>query len=191
MKSYSVDLTKSVHLIPWKLKILRLIWSALVWPVASRLPFRFGSTIRVFFLRLFGSKVGHSCLIQPGVKILIPSNLSLSDYVAIGKFVEIYNFAPVVIESMTVISQYSFICTGTHDYTHPDFPLTSAPIKIGSECWLAASVMVLPGISIGDGAVIGARSLVSKTMPPWMICGGNPCKVIKPRKISFSQDIKI
>jgi len=191
MKTYSVDLTKSVHPVPRKLKIVRFLWSIFFWPLASKIPFSIGSFTRIILLRVFGAKVGHRCLIQPGVKILIPSNLSLSDYVVIGRSVEIYNFARVDIKSMTVISQYSSLCTGSHDYSHPNFPLVCAPIHIGSECWLAASVMVLPGVSIGDGAVIGARSLVSKSMPPWMVCGGHPCKAIKPREIRSTSNSRI
>ena len=60
-------------------------------------------------------------------------------------------------------------------------PLVWKPIRIGSECWIAAGVFVGPGVTVGDGTVVGARAVVTKDMPPWTVCAGNPCKPLKPR----------
>jgi putative colanic acid biosynthesis acetyltransferase WcaF len=114
---------------------------------------------------------------------LLPWNIELGNHVAIGREVEFLNFAPVRIGSMTVVSQYTYLCTGTHDYTHPHFPLTFAPITIGQECWVAARSFISPGVTIGHGAVVGASSVVTKNLPAWMVCAGNPCRPIKPREI--------
>jgi putative colanic acid biosynthesis acetyltransferase WcaF len=111
----------------------------------------------------------------------MPWNLELMGHVAIGRNVEIYNYAPVTIGSMTLISQYTWLCTGTHDYSHIHMPLTWAPITIGQECWVAADVFVGPGVTIGDGAVVGARSVVVKNLPEWTVAAGNPCVPLKPR----------
>jgi hypothetical protein len=81
-------------------------------------------------------------------------------------------------------AQYSYLCTGSHDYEHPHMPLTWAPIDIGSECWVASGVFVGPGIEIGNGTVVGACSVVTKSMPEWMVCVGNPCRPLKPRVIN-------
>jgi putative colanic acid biosynthesis acetyltransferase WcaF len=118
-----------------------------------------------------------------GVKVWMPWNLTISDFTAIGRNVEIYNFAEISIGSNTVISQYSYLCSATHDYTHPHMTLTWFPITIGNSCWLAADTFVAPGVSIGDGCVIGARSVVTKSMPEWSVCAGNPCRALKPRAI--------
>lgn len=130
-----------------------------------------------------GAKIGKGCLVCKGVDILMPWNLVMKNFVVIGVGVEIYNYDIVAIDSMTVISQRGFLCTGTHDYNHPYMPLCWRPITIGSECWLAAEVFVGPGVNVGNGAVIGARSVVTKNMPEWMVCGGNACVPIKPRII--------
>jgi putative colanic acid biosynthesis acetyltransferase WcaF len=82
-----------------------------------------------------------------------------------------------------VISQRSYVCTSTHSYTHPHFPLVSALIAIHSQAWVAAEVFLSPGVTIGEGAVIGACSVVTKPMPPWMVCAGNPCHPIKARVV--------
>ena len=107
----------------------------------------------------------------------------MGNYVVLGRNVEIYNYAHVKISDMTVVSQRSYLCTGSHDYTHPHMPLIWKPIIIGSECWIASEVFIAPGVEIGNGTVIGARSVVTKSMPEWMVCAGNPCKPIKPRTI--------
>lgn len=175
------NLQKSISRFSIKEKIVRIIWN-ICWFSVAYLP-RPVNILRVGMLRLFGASIGINCLIEPGVKIWIPWNLKIAAYVAIGRYVEIYNYGLVQIDSMTVISQYSYLCTGTHDYTHPHMPLEWEPIIIGSECWIAAGAWVMPGVSIGDGTVIGAKSLVTKSMPAWMVCAGHPCKPIKVRTI--------
>jgi len=96
---------------------------------------------------------------------------------------EIYNFAPVEIGAHVVVSQRGYVCTSTHDYTHPHFPLVSSPIRIESQAWVAAEVFLAPGVTVGEGAVIGACSVVTKSMPPRMVCAGNPCRPLKERVI--------
>lgn len=177
---YRVNLTKSTTNWDTRTKIKRAIWQLAIKPIFMLSP-RPANSFRVFLLRLMGAKIGHCCLIEPKVNVLMPWNLALSAYVAIGREVNIYNYAPISIGSMTVISQFSFLCTGSHDYSHPFMPFIWAPINIGSECWVAADVFVAPGVTIGNGSVIGARSVVTKDIPEWMVCAGNPCKAMKKR----------
>lgn len=80
-----------------------------------------------------------------------------------------------------VISQRSYICTGSHDYTKIDFPIFAKKIVIEDEAWLATDVFVAPGVRIGRGTVVGARSSVFKDLPPGKVCIGNPAKPIKDR----------
>ncbi|MBI3881238.1 MAG: putative colanic acid biosynthesis acetyltransferase [Verrucomicrobia bacterium] len=177
-----VDLTKGTTHWPAGVKFKRAVWQWLVKPIFKLLP-RPCNRLRIAILRAFGAQIGPRCLIEPRVDVLIPWNLFVDEFVAIGREVEIYNYGAVRIGRMTLISQYSFLCSGSHDYTHPHMPLVAKPIVIGSECWLAADVFVGPGVTIGDGAVIGARAVVTKNMPPWMVCAGNPCQPLKPREL--------
>jgi putative colanic acid biosynthesis acetyltransferase WcaF len=181
-KKYKIDLTKSTSNWSRSIKIKRVIWQIFISPLFMMLP-RPANKTRIWLLRLMGAIIGHRCLIEPRVKILMPWNMELGDYVVIGHDAEIYNYALVRINSMTVVSQYTYLCTGTHDYTHPHMPLIWSPITIGSECWVAAGAFIAPGVTIGNGAVIGANSVVSKDMPEWMVCAGNPCKPLKQRVI--------
>jgi putative colanic acid biosynthesis acetyltransferase WcaF len=79
------------------------------------------------------------------------------------------------------VSQYSFLCTATHDYTQHDMPLVTAPIYIGAHAWVTADVFVGPGVTIGEGAVIGVRSTVLHDVPPWSVVAGNPLRVVGQR----------
>ncbi len=179
---FRIDLTRSKTRWPLKLLAARVAWACFVKPFFMLLP-RHCSKLRIAILRLMGARIGKGCHLEPKLKILLPWNLELGDHVAIGREVEFLNFAPVRIGAMTVVSQYSYLCTGTHDYTHPHFPLTFAPVTIGSECWVAARSFISPGVTIGNGSVIGASSVVTKNLPAWTVCAGNPCRPIKPREI--------
>lgn len=175
-----IDLSRSVTQWDRAVKIKRVCWEWLLKPIFMALP-RPCSRQRIALLRLMGAEIGTDCLIEPRVDVLMPWNLRLASFVAIGRQVEIYNYALVTIGTMTVVSQYAYLCTGSHDYTHPHMPLIWKPITIGSECWVAAGVFVAPGVTVGSGTVIGAHSVVTKDMPAWTVCAGNPCRALKPR----------
>jgi len=178
-----VDLSNSKTHWPVAVLIRRGLWTYLLEPAVRWWPKAF-SPLRVAALRMMGAQIGPRCLILPGVKVLMPWNLIMEDHVAIGRYVDVYNFAPVTIRRQTVVSQGVYLCTGSHDYRQPDMPLTYLPITIGSECWLAAGAFVCPGVSIADGVVIGARSVVTKSVTEaWSVHGGNPSVRIKARKM--------
>jgi acetyltransferase-like isoleucine patch superfamily enzyme len=180
--SQRIDLYKVRSTTPLRIKLLRALWHCFQLPFFEHTP-RMLSPLRIFLLRLFGAKIGPACQIDCGVKIWIPWNLKMGARSAIGFNAEVYNFAPVEIGDHVVVSQRSYLCTATHDHAHPHFPLVSAPIAIGSQAWVAAGVFIAPGVTIGEGAVIGACSVVTRSMPPWMVCAGNPCRPLKPRVI--------
>ncbi len=179
-ESFQVDLTRSHPTWDAATKRRRALWEMLVKPLFRLMPRR-ANGARIYLLRMMGAKIGHTCLIEAGVNILMPWNLELGDYAAIGRGTEILNFARVSVGAMTVVSQRSHLCAGSHDYTHPHFPLASRPITIGPECWIATEAFIGPGVTVGRGAVVGARSVAMKSLPEWTVCAGNPCQPIKPR----------
>lgn len=180
MNTVRVNLRASRTSWPRSVLLRRALWQGLLSPVVRWLP-RLLNPLRVALLRAAGAKIGKYCLIQPGLRVLIPWKLEIGDFVTLGRDVELYNHAWIRIKSQTVISQRSFICTSSHDYTRPDMPLIYSDINIGEECWVAAEAFIGPGVTIGDGSIIGARSVVSRSMPERMVCVGNPCRPIKPR----------
>ncbi len=137
---------------------------------------------RRFLLRLFEARIGKHVLIRPSAKITYPWKLTIGDYSWIGDHVELYTLGEIVIGSNTVISQKSYLCTGTHDFTSFSFDIRQKSIQIGDQSWLATDVYVGPGVTIGRGSVIGARSTVLTDLPEGMVCYGNPAKPVKPRE---------
>lgn len=138
---------------------------------------------RRFCFRLFGAKIGKNVLIRPSVKCVYPWKLKIGDYSWVGDDVSLYTLGEIEIGANTVISQKCYICTGSHDITSPSFEIFAKKITIGDGVWLASDVFVAPGVTIGSGSVVGARSTVLKDLPAGMICYGNPAKPIKPRII--------
>ncbi|MXV17440.1 putative colanic acid biosynthesis acetyltransferase [Hufsiella ginkgonis] len=157
----------------------------IAWQVTAFLLVRFSPRPlhgwRSFVLRCFGAKVGRGVHVYPNVKIWAPWNLQLDDECGIADGAILYSQALITVGKRAIISQGSNICTGTHDYTLKGHPLIAKPIVIGDEAWIASESFIHPGIIIGNGCVIGARSVVTKNMPEWMVCAGHPCKALKPR----------
>jgi putative colanic acid biosynthesis acetyltransferase WcaF len=137
---------------------------------------------RRFWLRLFGAQIGKKVLIRPSVKITYPWKVSIGDYSWIGDDVVLYSLGEIEIGSNTVISQKSYLCTGSHDYTKESFDIFSKKITVGNSCWLATDVFVAPGITISDGAIVGARSSVLSDINSKTINVGSPAKEIRERK---------
>ncbi len=165
---------------------LRNRFARLLWNIVTSTFFRLSPTPvhkwRSFLLRMFGAKVGKGVHVYPGVKIWAPWNLELADECGIADRVILYSQGKITIGRRAVISQGAHLCAGTHDYTQPGFPLVTKPIYIGNAAWIAAETFVHPGVTIGEGCVIGARSVVNKDMPSWTICAGHPCKPLKDRE---------
>lgn len=136
---------------------------------------------RRFWLRMFGASIGKKVLVRPSVKITYPWKVSIGDYSWIGDDVVFYSLGEIEIGSNTVISQKSYLCTGSHDYTKETFDIFAKKITVGNGCWLATDVFVAPGITIEDGAVIGARSSVFKNIETNTINIGSPTKNIGNR----------
>jgi putative colanic acid biosynthesis acetyltransferase WcaF len=137
---------------------------------------------RRWLLRLFGAKIGKKALIRPSVRITYPWKLEIGDYAWVGDQVTLYTLGPIRIGAHAVISQKSYLCTGSHDTSAVKFDIYALPIEIGEQSWVAADVFIAPGVKIGAGAVVGARSTVLNDLPGGMICYGSPARPIKPRE---------
>lgn len=137
---------------------------------------------RRWLLRVFGAKIGVGVLVRPSVRITYPWKLELGDYAWIGDDVVLYTLGNIKIGAHAVISQRSYLCTGSHEYARPTFDIFAKPIDVGAEAWLATDVFVAPGVMIGQGTVVGARSSVYGSLPAGMVTVGNPAKVIRARE---------
>ena len=136
---------------------------------------------RRFLLRLFGASIGKHVLIRPTAKVTYPWKVRIGDFSWIGDDVVLYSLGRIEIHSDVVISQKSYICAATHDYTKPTFDMLEMSITIESQVWIATDVFVSPGVRIGSGSVIGARSSVFNDIPAGSVCVGSPARAIRAR----------
>jgi len=158
-----------------------------IWSVVQATLFRYSPPrahgFRARLLRLFGADIPEPShvVIFASARIFFPWKLHLAPRSMIGREVIIYNLAPVTLQRGANLSQRVHLCAGSHDFLQWSMPLTTAPIVVGANAWIAAEAFVGPGVSIGELAVIGARSVVVKDQPARMICAGHPCRPLKPR----------
>lgn len=137
---------------------------------------------RTMLLRLFGATMGPNCHFYPGSKVWAPWNLICEDQVTAADGSEIYNPAPMRFGSHFILSQDGYLCGATHDYDDPAFPLMAYAMDFGSYAWVCARASVAPGVSMGEGAVLGLGSVATQKMEPWTIYAGTPAIKIKARK---------
>jgi len=163
-------------------RLARLAWSLVYAALFRPSPVPFHEW-RSFLLRRFGARIGRGCHVYPGARVWAPWNLSMGECSSMADGVNCYSMAEVSLGERAVVSQGAFLCTGAHDYEDPKFRVYSKPIKIGARAWVCAEAFLCPGVSVGEGAVIGARSVVTRDMPAWNVCAGSPCRPIKKRVV--------
>jgi len=136
-----------------------------------------------FLLRLFGARIADTASVYSSATVFMPWNLEMRDYACIADGVDCYNAAPVTIGVNATVSQRAYLCTASHDISSPHHEQTQRPIVIEDRAWVAAEAFIGPGVTVGRGAVVGARGCVFKNVEPWTVVGGNPAKLIKKRVI--------
>ena len=127
-------------------------------------------------LRLFGADIDGRPFVHPRARIQIPWHVALHDQACIGDRANLYSLDRIVIRRGAVVAQEAYLCTGTHQFDDPALPLLTAPITVGENAFIGARAFVLPGVDIGDGAVVGACSVVTKTVAPGRTVKGNPAR---------------
>ncbi|KYC36874.1 acyl transferase [Scytonema hofmannii PCC 7110] len=162
----------------WK----QLLWYFLGSPLVQNYWFPV-SSFKVWILRLFGATIGQKVRIKPGVRVKFPWRLTVGDYVWIGEDTWLDNIAPITIQSHVCLSQGVYLCTGNHDWNHPDFQLIAAPIYLEESSWIAAKAVIGPGVTVGAGAVLTLGGVTGHSLEPMTIYAGNPAQPLKKRGI--------
>ena len=162
-------------------RLYRLIWN-IAWALLASWTPPFLHAWRRHVLGLFGAKLHPTAFVYPSARIWYPPNLSMAEHSCLGRRVTCYSMAEITIGAYATISQGAHLCAGTHDTDDPNFQLLTKPITIGPNAWIAAEAFVGPGVTIGEGAVLGARGVAFKSLAPWTIYGGNPVRQIRKRK---------
>lgn len=178
--SYRVYETGSAYASPWtKGERARL----LLWDAAWRLlcawtpkPF---NPWRLFVARGFGARLSGRPFIHPRARITAPWRLTMGDRACLGDGAQAYSLGEIVLEERVTIAQEAYLCTGTHDFSKPEIPLATAPIRVGAGAFVGARAFVLPGTTIGAGAVVGACAVVTRDVPSGATVAGNPARILK------------
>jgi putative colanic acid biosynthesis acetyltransferase WcaF len=168
-------------------RLARALW-LLVWGLCFRISPRPFFGWRRTLLRAFGARIGRGAKIHSSCKIWAPWNLQMGEHSCLAFQVDCYDVEKVTIGEHATVSQYSHLCTASHDTSSPSMALTAAPIRIGRNAWVAAAAFIGPGVEVGEGAVVGARAVVVRPVPPWTIVGGNPATQIGTREIAADQE---
>lgn len=156
-----------------------IIWALFVRPFPGKLSRKWA----IFILNSFGANVHPTSVIYSSSKILMPWNLIMHENSCIANNVIVENSDKIVIGAYSIISQYSYLCTASHDFRDIDFPQFSKPIIVGEKCWVCANSFIGPGVKLGDGSIVGASSSVFKNVDEWQIVGGNPARNLGQRII--------
>ena len=119
--------------------------------------------------------------VHGSARIWLPSNLVMMERSIIGGRAEIYNTATVTLMRQALVSQGAHLYAGTHDYSHPDFPLVTKPITIGRDAWICSKAIVGPGVTVGDNSVLGAGAVAFGDLLENGVYAGNPAVRIKDR----------
>ncbi len=139
--------------------------------------------VRCGILRAFGAKIGKGVKIRPTARFTYPWKVEIGDWSWIGDDVVMYSLDRISIGSHCVVSQKTYLCTGSHDIQDRAFGLLTAPIIIEDGAWIASDCFLAPGVNIGANTVIGARSNVLKSISSGQVAWGNPCRPQYPREM--------
>lgn len=165
--------------------ILAALWFVLGQPIlsCSVLP---SSKLRVWLLRLFGAQIGEGVVIKPRTRVKYPWLLQVADHAWLGEDCWIDNLCQVRIGASACVSQGAYLCTGNHDWSMSDFTLRRESICIGNMAWVGAKAVICPGVTLEEGAIATAGSVINKTLPAWTIWSGNPATFVRERVIKNS-----
>jgi len=164
----------------WRNKAGRLLW-AIVYSTIFRTSPRLCFGWRRMVLRRFGASIGKNARIDPTARIWAPWNLSMGDEASIGIRVDCYCVDRIEIGDHATVSQDVMLCTASHDITDPHMRLITARIVVASQAWVCARAFISPGVTIGEGGVVGAQSVVTRDVTEWTVVAGSPARAIKRR----------
>jgi putative colanic acid biosynthesis acetyltransferase WcaF len=173
---------KSPYDSPWsaRQRIAMLLWEY-CWLVLCAWTPKPLNRWRLFWLRLFGAKL-HGCpFVHQRARIQIPWNLTMHDRSCLGDRANAYTLGEIEIGARAIIAQEAYLCTGTHALNDPKLPLQVGVVRIGEDAFVGARAFVLPGITVGRGAIVGACAVVTKDVPERTVVAGNPARTIRER----------
>lgn len=164
-------------------KIYRAIWAIFSFFLFRPFVSPFFNFWRIFVLRIFGAQIGLGSIVFASAYIPSPRNLVIGSKSALGPEVRLH-IGKTIIGNKVTISQRTYLCSATHRIDSINTPFEAGTIIIKDFAWVAAEAFVMSNVTIGEGAIVGARAVVFKNVPEWSVVGGNPAKILKKRIVN-------
>lgn len=142
--------------------------------------------LRKYYLRIFGIKIGRGSSIHRWCHFFHIGKLAIGDNSTINFGCILDNRRGIYIGNNVGIAHYTKIYTLGHDINDPKFRTKGKPVYINDNSFIFSNSLIMPGVTIGEGAIILAGSVVTKNVEPWTVVGGNPAKKVKDRKVSIN-----
>ncbi|MDZ4200159.1 MAG: DapH/DapD/GlmU-related protein [Kiritimatiellia bacterium] len=168
----------------WKTAFAYLVLRSL-----GRFP---SQTVRRIALRAFGAAIGRGAVLYGGFEIRSPRKLKIGANTVIGHRATLDARGGLEIGSRVNLSSEVMLWTAQHDYRDPAFKAVFEPVRIGDYAWLGPRCIVLPGVTIGEGAVVAAGAVVTKEVEPYTVVGGVPAVKIadRPKGLNYNPSME-
>jgi len=163
----------------------RALWS-LVWLCLFRPSPRIAFAWRRGLLRLFGARLAATAQVYPSTRVWAPWNLAMHAHAVLGESVDCQSVGLIEIGADVAVSQYVHLCAASHAIDSPDHATTIGTIRLEPGCWVFAGAFIGPNVTVGRGAVVGARSVVVQSVPALQVVAGNPAKCIRQRAAEWA-----
>lgn len=182
MNDFKTYEQESAYVSPWSVreKAGRLAWE-IAWAFFCAWTPKPLNGWRLVWLRIFGAKIEGRPFVHQRARILIPWNLTMRDRSCLGDRANAYTLGEIELGEASTVAQEVYLCSGTHDFSQATLPLKVAKIVIGPHAFLGARAFVMPGVVVGEGALVGACAVVTRDVPAWTVVAGNPAKEIGRR----------
>ena len=175
---------------PWsKSYRLRLLLWEFIWPLLCLWTPKPCNPWRLLILRFFGASIHGKPFVHQRARIEHPWNLTLQHKACLGDRAHVYCLGFVEIDVGACVAQEAYLCTGTHDFGDPNRPLQTSPIYIGPNAFIGARAFLLPGVSVEAESIVGACSVVTRSVPSSTTVVGNPARIRKTDTSTFNQQI--
>ncbi len=150
---------------------------------------RFFSELRFWYYKKCLEKTSGRFDIGMGVIIYSPENVHIGNGTILNRFIELRASpnSKIFIGDNCLLASFVMIITANHNFLDKKSLIknqghSEKQVIIGNDVWIGAKSIILPGVTIGDGAVIGAGCVVTKDVPPYCVAVGNPARIIKNRE---------
>lgn len=146
--------------------------------IVNKIPSR---SFRRLWFKIFGAKIGRKSVVYRRVDVLKPNGLTIGERSQVGWFVLLDARGGLDIGSDVVIASYCKVIAGTHDIDSENFQGAVKKTTIKDRTWICTGALILPGVTIGEGAVVAAGAVVTKDVPDYAVVAGSPARIIKYR----------